>query len=573
MVKFQYIFCFFLLLNFCSSIQIKNPLNHIENLRPNDDIPTLREKIEYDYGAQVKDFQEINTVHQNPPLRKLLKETICIISVDNYINNVTYVGKKGALALNTSFIDENNVFDTSNIENQTNFKNIIKSKEEKEYEINCRLFKYTHYPLIVLCELDENIPQGNYSINFNNISFRYNDKEITVNSDKHFDFEKLDSYIPELYADAQNITVEKNKESIELKFKIISYHNETIVLWGIDENMEILDNCKVKNNELICLIQKDILLEIMPKDTNIFALLYCDNNNYDSKMYRLVDDITINYYGIEKKDIFIGINKLIENTFLSNPFVFYETNITNIPNFRSGYISFSLKFEGVEEHYCSLRKYDDTPLLLLCSFLNYSTNETYLSEIEKEIILKNTNIKYNFRIQPVKNTHKINLNYIGSFYSTIHYPKILDFTNQNTLNITLYGIFELKNDTPTIRLNLNADNLECENINNILTCIVSKSHFEGQKSGYYYPIHVNNLNEKYIIYTTPPFKVILNDEAKKPEEKKGGLITKIILIIVFSVIGGIILIIGIFFLIRCLKRNDNKTDVEKGVSKMELLES
>ena len=573
MVKVQYIFCFFLLLNFCSNMQVKNSVKHVENLRTNDDMPTLREKIGYDYGAQVKDFQEINTFHQNPPLRELLKETIYIISVEEFVDDVNFVGKKGALALNTSFIDENNLFDKSNIESQTTFKNIIKSKEEKEYEINCRLFKYTHFPLIVLCELDENIPQGNYSINFNNINFMYNDKEIIVNSSQHFDFEKLDSYIPDLYSDEQNITVENNKESIEIKFKIISYHNETIVLWGTDENLEILDNCKVENNELICLIQKKTLLEIMPNPTGNFYLIYCDNKNYDSTFYRLVDKIIINYYGIEKEDIFIGINKLVEDKLGSDSFVAYETNITNIPNFRTGLISFSLKFGGVEEHYCGFKKYDDTPLLLLCGFINYSTNETYLSEIEKEIILDNNNIKYNLRIQPVKNNQKIDCNDLGQFYLGLYYPKILDFTNQDKINITFTGKFELKNDNPSIRLNLNADNLECEEKSRFLICIVSKSHFEGRKSGYYYPIHVNNLNEKHIFYNNPPIKVILNDESKAPDEKKGGLVIKTFLIIVFSVIGGIILIIGIIFLFRCFKRNDTKTDVEKGVPNMELLES
>ena len=103
-------------------------------------------------------------------------------------------------------------------------------------------------------------------------------------------------------------------------------------------------------------------------------------------------------------------------------------------------------------------------------------------------------------------------------------------------------------------------------------CILPKSHFEGQKSGYYFPKYVNDLNEEYIFYTVPPFKVILNDESKTPDDKNGGLSTTTILIIVFSVIG-IILIIGIFLLIRCLKKNNTKIDVEQGETNMELLGS
>jgi hypothetical protein len=120
---------------------------------------------------------------------------------------------------------------------------------------------------------------------------------------------------------------------------------------------------------------------------------------------------------------------------------------------------------------------------------------------------------------------------------------------------------------------LNGTNLECEKKRDFLICILPKSHFEGQKSGYYFPKYVNDLNEEHIFYIVPPFKVIINDESKTPDDKNGGLSTKTILIIVFSVIGGIILIIGIFLLIRCFKKNNTETDVEQVEANMQLLES
>jgi hypothetical protein len=119
---------------------------------------------------------------------------------------------------------------------------------------------------------------------------------------------------------------------------------------------------------------------------------------------------------------------------------------------------------------------------------------------------------------------------------------------------------------------LNGTNLECEKKRDFLICILPKSHFEGQKSGYYFPKYVNDLNEEYIFYTNPPFKVILNDESKTPDDKNGGLSTQTILIIVFSVIGGIILIIGIFLLIRYFKTNDPKIVVEQGETNLQLIE-
>ena len=366
--------------------------------------------------------------------------------------------------------------------------------------------------------------------------------------------------------------MDNNKESIELKFKIISYYNETIILHGNDQNNEILDNCKEENNELTCIIQKDTLLEIMPNDKSLFSLMYTNFNNYDSYGYLKVGDISINYYGIEKEDIFVGINKLIENKFGFGNLAIYETNVTNISKFHSGL--FSMKFKGVEYSYCSFSKYDDTPMLLICEILSLFNNEMYLAEIENETILDNRNIKYNFRIQPVKNNQKFSFKDIEYISPSLNYPKILDFTNQDTLNISFYGLFELKNDFPLrIKLNLHGTNLECEiKTKYFLICILPKSHFEGQKSGYYFPKYVNDLNEEYIFYTVPPFKVILNDESKTPDDKNGGLSTKTILFIVFSVIGGIILIIGIFLLIRCFKKNSTETDIEQGETNMQLLE-
>ena len=107
-----------------------------------------------------------------------------------------------------------------------------------------------------------------------------------------------------------------------------------------------------------------------------------------------------------------------------------------------------------------------------------------LSEIKEEIILDNRNIKYNFRIQPVKNTEKF---YACTSFGAMNmwsYPEVLDFTIQDSITIEywmgnpscLYGI----------RLNKDAPDLECENIKGFKRCIVHKSHFKGKENGYYY---------------------------------------------------------------------------------------
>ena len=52
---------------------------------------------------------------------------------------------------------------------------------------------------------------------------------------------------------------------------------------------------------------------------------------------------------------------------------------------------------------CSFRKYENSPLLLVCWVKD---GVFWLKEIKEEIILDNINFKYNFRIQPVNITKK-----------------------------------------------------------------------------------------------------------------------------------------------------------------------
>ena len=241
----------------------------------------------------------------------------------------------------------------------------------------------------------------------------------------------------------------------------------------------------------------------------MFIIAYI-NSNYRFGPLVLVKDIEINYYGINKEDVFVGITRLIDYSYDIFKSTVYETNITNITNVLMGLFSFSMKFEGIEEEVdCCFRKYENTPLLLLCQVFNI--DETHLSKIENEMILDDINIKYNFRIQPVNNNQTFNTMGLSFFFIEFSYPEILDFTYQDTFIINLGGAII---NNPTIRLNIDADDLECEiaGENIFLICVVHKSHFKGKISGYYSLIHVDDdLNKNTIFYEIPPFKVILNE--------------------------------------------------------------
>ena len=140
-----------------------------------------------------------------------------------------------------------------------------------------------------------------------------------INSYSSFHFEKLDVDIPDLYADAQNITVEKDKDYIELKFKINSYYNEKLFFILFDNKgndwsvINILDNCTKENKELICSLKKEFLLQIMTSNSNSLQLVYIDNN-YQSNIFSLFHIIYINYYILnllKQKRFYYTINSLI----------------------------------------------------------------------------------------------------------------------------------------------------------------------------------------------------------------------------------------------------------------------
>ena len=85
--------------------------------------------------------------------------------------------------------------------------------------------------------------------------------------------------------------------------------------------------------------------------------------------FELIPSIEI-FNKMPKEDIFVGITKIVEKVGDGNSFIAYETNITDITNVRPDIYGFILPFvkeNGEEsESICTFRKYDNTPLYLLC---------------------------------------------------------------------------------------------------------------------------------------------------------------------------------------------------------------
>ena len=239
----------------------------------------------------------------------------------------------------------------------------------------------------------------------------------------------------------------------------------------------------------------------------------------------MVPQIKIIKKDIQKKDIYVGIKKLLVNIDEYGVPIAYETNVTDIPNI---YISdddddFYLTFinknsEGIEDEYnskCKFRKYDANPLIIIC-WINYpGTN--WLKEIKEEKLIDNNNILYNFRIQPVKNEDKIDYDGASSIIKE-YYPKILDFTKKDG-PLYVYFRLEIVEGLNGLTYNEEADDLICEQIaKNRKKCEVTIKHFKGKKNGFYFIKHTNHKGTKTISYEVPPLKVIL-------DSSKGNIIS------------------------------------------------
>ena len=414
------------------------------------------------------------------------------------------IGKIGTVVMSTLYSGPE-IFDDKDIEEKTKFETIVEDiyNNSNIYKIYCRLRNSEWKTL--LCNAEETIPFGEYYVRFNNTKFNYNGYEVIVNGNGNYYFEKLDKYLIDLYVDEQTINVEEDKNFYEIKFKIHSYNQERLFLM---KNLGIfyLEKCYENKNELICPISKERLEEIMEKNSQEFR--YRFNNGIESGMLQVSSNLNVNYKYPQKEDIYVKITKLLSKCAQRETTIAYETNITNISKITPSLSCFRLSFNDLGEHYCSFRKTDGSPLLIVCQ-MDFGNNKfnISLSEIKEEIILDNINIKYNFRIQPVKNTEKFYVCTSSGSLIMWSYPEVLDFTKQD--NITIEYWMDRPKNLDGIKLNKDAPDLECENINSFKRCIVNKNHFKGKENGYYYTMYRNCLNSSSIVYELPPTKVIL----------------------------------------------------------------
>ena len=316
---------------------------------------------------------------------------------------------------------------------------------------------------------------------------------------------------PILHAESQTIKMNDRILSYNLKFKIEVYNNEILLLIA-DGNEIVLYNCKEDNKELICSLEKNILLSIMETNFISFQLGYISSETQEKHLF---DGIIIYAKYSQKKDIRINIIKLLVNCTETYRAIAYETDVYETPIISTSFTNkFNLEFENTNNEIvigqCRLAKYEIGLLLVLCELKN-AEGEYQLKEIENEIILDEINANYNFIIQPVKNKESFVIsNGVKSIGYKV-YNRELDFRKKDSFEILYY--FQNSKGVKNIKLNNTAiTELDCRDTggNKIKNCIVKRNHFNGQKNGFYYASYENHCGKAAFLYEFEPAKVIFN---------------------------------------------------------------
>ena len=456
------------------------------------------------YNTYHKNHAGNFSIYYNAPLINVTSpERIYINYEDN--KRTQYVGALGHLNLILDYNDSS-IFNATDLEEKTTFETKINIDNEKSIDATCKLWKPIDEKLNMFCKLKEDLEYGNYTFIINNSSFYYNNKRFEIiQNPKNLSFFQFKENIPFLYSSKQDLYIIEKIETYDLKFKIGEYKKEKIFM-KIDSHLIFLDECSVEGKELICKIKKDVLEAYAIANNQKLSVSYFmlhkeESFEMDLKFYT-IHDIYIHTY-LSKSDIYVGITKLLQNNIGINSYIVYETNVTNITNVYSK--KFKLKLSNGKEMEFSFKKTEGISLVMIG--LSSEEGNFSLGEMKDIKVLNDINIKYNFIIQSINNTEKFTILGKGSYirFST---PKVLNFTSGEQITID-YAMISPECSTG-IKLNPEANDLECTNVNNIYKkCKVPKSHFRKKDSGYYYTHHINNENKSIIFYESSPFKVIL----------------------------------------------------------------
>lgn len=408
------------------------------------------------------------------------------------------------IVFETNYHDDNNIFNVDDIEENTKFDLEITGTETgTKYVSKCRLWKSLDSPVYkphiqIFCKPENNLEKTEVF----SVKVTKNIKYLTYNINIVFNAEdrlyKANKILPFIYPGYKEIIVSENEEKADVEFKYESYNNEQLYLWYQGEGVFLaLENCKKDNKILKCEISRENIDMGYNRDY-IFRLIYDINN--PNHLFGIFSNaqLSFKYPEIQKEDIYLKLEKLLEHeSDMKNHFA-YETNVTQLPKLNT----LNFKTQNFE---CKFVKYDEsTPLYLIC-FGRKSGNYTFGNEgFNKSDI----NYKYNFILKSEGLNDEIIHISENDGYSIVYQSSlVLDYSSKDTFIIPLFYNYGLNN----LRFNLDGEDIICGDKDR---CTVPKSHFKGKNGTYF--LNTKNSFGKYVkIYELFPYQVIIPEDNKE----------------------------------------------------------
>ena len=144
-------------------------------------------------------------------------------------SDIIYIKSEGSFYFLTDFNDkEGNIFNISNILENTSFNTSIIDSDNKSFNITCRFWKPINNNLVAFCNIGlSDLNAGLYYIN--KTSFIYNSHLINIIPPPS-EFILYPEEIPVLYSDEQVIEIQEWKNKYEIQFNIVQYNNDNIIM-------------------------------------------------------------------------------------------------------------------------------------------------------------------------------------------------------------------------------------------------------------------------------------------------------------------------------------------------------
>lgn len=449
------------------------------------------------------------------------------ITIEVNIDGYSYheVGaEEGKFGINSQTQDVNDFFNIDDIQENTHFNYNIISKDDNTYPLDCKLWKDERKDISIICGLKTNLIKDEERFQINDtLNIEYNSKKVNINLYvEEIVLRIKGEKIPFIYSSLQEINITENQKMIDIKFNYDMYNNEPLCLYQ-DLLYLYLDNCKKVDSKILnCQIPKE-KLDIYALKENTFGLFSYNTNTGYFNQFNLVKPIKINYPDIIKEDINLSLVNLTNKEIGNGGFITFETNITNMDKIKTGI--FIIDLSDDIQYVCNFIKHDSiTPLYMTCSD---KRSRNYTFEEIGGFNQSNIHYKYNFILPKQRFNETVTFLKKVSGWIVNIYPETLDFSNKDE------NILYISSDFANIRLNVEAEDLKCEERKEVRICTVPKSHFKNKENGNYL-IHYKIKENEYITsYEYFGVDVTLSSSLLKINQYSLGLFAFIYLLLLF----------------------------------------